>query len=141
MSLTTEQWEIYDFVKCATTMGLTLTVKDFCNRFPEKFKLIERDGNYSNCPDLYKEIDNINSSYEIEKIIIKNHNRFKLATKEEAQKAHQRLKDKAIRLLVKASIMSSKIKADGQGKTVSCQDRAIDEESRAREFVESFVGD
>ena len=139
--LTTHQWRLYDFIKLHTELGVSeLKVKDIVDAFPNEYYLKERDGNYSNCPQLYKDIDTLNASYEIDKIIIKNNNNFKVANEEEAKAYYNKNMTRAINYFMKAHQVRWKMNKDNQGKLLSNQLRPIDDESKAREFIEAFMG-
>lgn len=139
--LTPQLWELYNFIKERTLTDTKTTVKDICEEFPKTYHLNSKECNFSNCPKLYEDIDFVNSSEEIEKIIIKDHNNFYLATEEQAKDYANRLFNRALKTLKKYYVVDKKIKRDGQGKILSCQLTPIDEQSQAREFVESFIRD
>lgn len=138
-SLTPKLWQLYNFIKARTLAGEKTSVKDICEEMPEDYYLNEKESNFSNCPKLYKDIDILNESTEIEKIIVKDNNNFHLATEEEANEYSAKLKLRALKLLKKHWIVENKISVDGQGKIILAQDMPIDEKSKARAFVESFV--
>lgn len=134
-------WDLYNFIKHRTLSKEKTTVKDICDFMPNVYKLNAKESNFSNCPNLYKDIDILNASYEIEKIIVKDNNNFRLATKEEAEIYEQKLKIRALKLLKKYWIVNNKIAVDGNGKLISCQGQPIVDKSKAREFIESFVSE
>ena len=83
--LTTEKWSLYNFIKARTLNGEKTTVRDVCEQFPELYHLNDKESNFTNCPNLYKDIDLLNEHWQIEKIIVKDNNNFHLATEEEAK--------------------------------------------------------
>ena len=137
--LTPHQWRLYDSIKLATSFGKSLNVEEIANMFPDEYEFRKQKGNYSNCPKLYKDIDILNASHEIEKIIIKKNNNFRLATNEEAIEYHNKLVKRLIHYRNNALAVRYKISQDKQGKLLSAQLKPIDENSKAREFKESFV--
>lgn len=132
-------WDLYNFIKKSTQDGKELTVKDICDKFPETYHLNAKECNHTNCPSLYEDIDYINGSPRIEKIIIKNSNSFKLGTEEECEKYALNLQKRALRLLKKYWIIHDKMSTDGQMKLISNAGKAIDSDSKARRFRETFV--
>lgn len=91
------------------------------------------------CSLFNQDMAEINDNPEIDKFILLRNNQFKIATAEEAKEEVERLKDRAMRLLVRMSKLSNKIKSHGQGKLLSNRLDPIDEESRAREYIETFI--
>ncbi|MCK9449957.1 MAG: hypothetical protein M0Q41_13425 [Bacteroidales bacterium] len=137
--LTPHLWRLYDSIKFATGFGKSLNVEEIAEMFPDVYEFKKQKGNYSNCPQLYKDIDIINASHEVEKIIIKKNNNFRLATEEEAIEYHNKLVRRLIHYRDNALAVKYKIGKDGQGKLLSAQLTPIDENSKAREFTESFI--
>ena len=137
--LTTSLWDLYNFIKERSLNGEKTTVRDVCEQFPETYHLNDKESNFTNCPNLYKDIDLLNSSYQIEKIIVKDYNNFHLATKEDANKYANKIKFKALKLLKKYWVVQRKIDKDGQGKCIGANGQPIDDKSKARRFYESFI--
>lgn len=138
--LTPHLWRLYRFIELRTDFQLKTSVRDIVDEFPDNYYLKEQKGNYSNCPQVYKDIDTLNASYEVDKTIIKNNNDFRLGTKEETTKYKNKLKREGIRLLVKAYNIDRKMRRDNQGKLLSNQLNPIDENSVAKLFHEAFIG-
>jgi len=139
ISLTPTLWDLYHFVKHNTIMGEKTTVKDICDAFPNIYHLNAKQSNFSNCPKLYEDIDTINDSGEVEKIIVKDNNNFHLATEEEAHAYEQKLKIRALKLFKKYWAVHYKIASNGQGKLIGCGGDVIDDKSKARAFTEAFI--
>lgn len=137
--LTPNQWKLYRYLRDRSLFSLDTCVAEICDYMPEAYTLNGKESNFSNCPNLYRDIYVINASSEVEKIIIKDNNNFKLATKEEARKYADKMKERAIKVFKKYWDVERKIANDGQGKLISCQNKAIDATSDARQFVETFI--
>lgn len=137
--LTTEKWSLYNFIKARTLNGEKTTVKDVCEKFPDIYHLNDKESNFSNCPNLYKDIDFLNEHWQIEKIIVKDNNNFHLATEEEAKTYAKKIKVRGLKLLKKYWVVYRKIEKDGQGKCTTAKGDPIDEKSKARRFYESFI--
>jgi len=116
-----------------------LSVEDICNYFPNEYYLNKKESNFSNCPKLYKDIDTINQSTEVDKWITKNNNKIKLATKEECERDIQRLKKRLSKAGKEIYRLEKKMKLDGQCKLLSNQNKPIDEKSKARNYVETYA--
>ena len=136
--ITTRQWKLYNYLK---EHGV-VSVEDICRDMPEHYVLDKSERSHNKCTKVFTDADALNESTEIEKIIIHDRNyHFWLAkSKEEALGFAEHLyKKRALKALKKYWNMVVKAEADGQGKIVSCHDDIIDENSRAREFVEAFI--
>jgi len=137
----TKLWEVYNFIKDRSLRNIPTTVRDVCIWFSEYYTLNAKECNYSNCPALYKDIDEINASYEIEKIIIKDNNNFHLGTEEQCIAYAEKLRSQALKQLKKYWKIERKIQHNGYGKIISTKGDPITEDSKARTFVESFIDD
>lgn len=88
---------------------------------------------------VWSDINALKKSPELEKAIVFKHYNYELGSKDKIEKQRDEYKERAIKLLVRASILDKKIKADGQGKLISCQGKEITDDSQARRFVDSFI--
>lgn len=137
----TRLWELYNFIKDRTMHKVATSVEDVCTWLPEYYTNNAKECNYSNCPTLYKDIDLINESVEIEKIIIKDNNNFYLGTEEQCKEYALKLRIKALKQLKKYWNIYRKMENNGKGKFISCKGDPITEESKARTFVQTFADD
>jgi len=128
-------WELYRLIKDRPN----ITVKEVCEAMPKYYQYKESEHNFTNCPSIYEDIDYIMQSPEVEKIIIKDEGKFRLGTQEECITYANKLYARGTRIMAKYGAITRRIDDDGLGKLISAQDRAIDENSVARPFVESFV--
>lgn len=136
--MTTRRWTLYNYIKA----NKKVNTRDICRDLPEHYTLATSDRIHNPCVLVNTDVDAINASPEIEKIIV--HDReynFWLATNKEETVAfaEQLYKKRALRALKKYWNMLAKADADGQGKLISCKGDIIDGNSKAREFVEAFV--
>ncbi len=134
IKLTPKLNELYRLIEERTEKNLRTEVIDIANALPEYYSVKLLKSNYSNCPTLYKDIDKINSCPYVEKIIIKDNNNFKLATRKEAVEYADRLSMRALKFFKKYYIVNNKIRSDGQGK-LDIKDFNDSENS----FIESFI--
>lgn len=107
-------YELYNMIKEATLEGRKITVKEICERMPEYYYLNEKECNYSNCPNLYKDVDYLNHA-KFSKIICKDNGGFFLANKEEALVYEEKLHNEALKAFAEYWTIHRKIEADGQG--------------------------
>ncbi len=141
MKLLTRQWKLYNLLKERTELNIKTTVADICDLLPGEYILNKKQSNFSNCPQLYADIDIINNSSEVSHIIIKNNNSFKLGTKEEVKKYMEKCKIRALRQFRKYWDIERKVELNGQGKLLSNQGNPIDEKSKAKAFFETFISE
>lgn len=139
--LTPKEWALYRILKENTANNKPLSIKEICDLLPDYFKLGKSNGGdkNTNCSAIYKAIDTINNSTEVEKIIIVDNNRIYLGNEQQTKEYASKLKVRALKQFKKYWNVVNKSQVDGQGKLVSCQNNVIDKASRARDFVESFV--
>lgn len=131
-------YELYNMIKEATDEGRKISVKEICQRMPDYYYLNEKECNYSNCPNLYKDIDYLNHA-KFRKIICKDNGGFFLATEKEAKIYEDKLLKEALKSFAEYWTVHNKIKANGQGVFIDADGKPIDEKSHAKRFIESFV--
>lgn len=134
--LTSRQWMLYSFIKEMTEKG-GCSVCDIALAIPT-YKVKVTESNFTNCPEIYKDIDEINASYEIEKIIVKDNNNFRLGTEDDVVKYAARILSRALKQLDKYHTVSRKMSHEGQQKLISLHGDLIDDESKARKYVEAY---
>lgn len=148
-SLTPRQWWLYRLIKWASEQDIKLSIKeivDYQSRYKEAGKLTyddlykfkDADGNHSNCAAIYKDINTINESDELDKIICMNNNQFYLGTEKENIEYHNKLMHNVCRDSHKAKIIRDKISADGQMKLFT-YDYIEMERSQGRDYHEAFL--
>jgi hypothetical protein len=143
MKLTTRQWTTYSLISNNSHAGRKTTIGEIIGHYPitdyEDGYTFNKKTSHDPCRLVWQDIVAINASSEIEKIIIIDNFTYHLATEEEAMAYYKRLRSKALKAMARAYCIKLKIKADGQGKLISCHGDPIDEESKARRFVEAFL--
>ena len=138
--MTPELWQLYRLIETATNEGRTLTVKQICEAFPDRYYLNAKECNYTNCNELYEDIFIINTVYthEHDKYIITNSNKIKLATEGEIQKEYRKVAQQFKRLNAKKRALKKVIQLNNQYKLLSNQNVPIDENSNAKPYIESY---
>lgn len=138
--LTPRQWALYNLVKDRTIAGLKTTCKDICEALPEHYTLNEKQSHHSNCPHIYQDCDALLLSSEVEKPIIVDNNDFHIARNEEEAMAYaKKLAKRGAHRFKRYWAIVDKCKSDGQGKLISCHGDVIEDDSKARRFVEAFL--
>lgn len=135
MKLTTRQWELYNFIK--NNDGVSQ--EDICQNIAG-YVWNDNPKVHDNCLSIWRDVEQLNNSPEIEKVIIRNkENLYKLCeTREEILDYVNGQKNKLIRAAIRLRVASNKLKLDGQMKIISTKDDPIDGNSQARDFVETF---
>ncbi len=142
--LNSRQWATYNFIKSHSELGQAVTQQAIYANYPieahkDGYSWAKGENTHDRCLKVWEDVHAINASSEVEKIIVMDAFTYRLATEEEAGEYYAKLQERALKALVRAYNVKRKIKADGQGKLISCQGNPIDEESHARRFVEAFM--
>ena len=121
--LNTRQWRLHDFFKDHEKAS----VKDVCDSLPEYYSVKLTDGNYSNCPTLYKDINVLNESYQTDHVIVVRNNCFYRGTKEERTSYEETLRRRLVRAAKKYWAVHKKNDSLGQGVFINKANNPIDE--------------
>lgn len=131
-------YQLYSMILDATNEGKKITVAEICERMPQFYRLNAKECNYSNCPNLYKDIDYINRA-KFRKIICKDNGGFFIANEKEALIYEKKLMKEALKSFSEYWTIHNKIKDNGQGVIIDANGKVIEEQSHAKHFIESFV--
>ncbi|NCA96482.1 MAG: hypothetical protein EOM74_05825, partial [Methanomicrobia archaeon] len=83
-SMTPRMWKLYNLIKDRTLYsGIALTQKDICDNLPNDF--IYNDRPNDKCPAIWEDVDFINQSYEVEKIIVVDKFTYRIGSRQEAE--------------------------------------------------------
>ena len=136
--LTPEEWELYRLIKeNSEVYGRRTSQKEIAERLGLKWN--DDPKCHDHCPKVWSLIEHLNLSYEIEKVIISHNFEYWLGNEAETKVYLDKLWSDLEPRLKRYWIYLNKTKRDGQGKLLSTQLNPIDEDSNAREFVESFI--
>lgn len=142
--LNNRQWDLYKFIEFATTdedgIG-PVSVEQICHAFPQHYKYKPSEHNYSNCPLIYQDIDALNASDEVGFIIIKKNNQFFIGDEDETYDYLRKLWWKLDKAASKYHVVSKKYQQHSQGRLLSRHLDPIDENSKAKPFMESYKND
>lgn len=136
-------WELYNIIQDCTLRGERCTVKYICERMPEYYYLNNKQSNFSNCPELYDDIDYINASSRVDKIIIKDNNDFRLATREEAINYAKKVQIEGLKKLKKYWCIVRKIQKDKQTQMFDKDINPVDDESvkEVNAFMDEIISE
>lgn len=105
------QQQLLDLIK-GNARGLT--VKEICECLPTHYKYNPSESNYTNCPQLYKDIDVLNSDPAVAEIIIKDNNCFKVGSENECKGYAKKLQVRALKSFKKYWDVVKKANRDGE---------------------------
>ena len=146
--MTPRQWRLYRIVRDSTQYDLfednfvqrPISIEMICDMLPEDYQLNTSEKSHGNlCAAMYKDVEQINLSTEVEKQIVIIDHELVLADKEAIENRDDKLMQHVYNMMDRLSASRAKRLADGQGKMVSDQDKIIDENSKARDYVESYA--
>ena len=136
--LTPEEWSLYRLIKYnSEVLKRKTTQREIANALGLKYN--EDIKCHDACPSVWTMVSHINLSFEIEKIIITHEFEYWFGGELETQVFLDKLWQDILPRLTRYWTYLRKIKKDGQGKLLSAQLQPIDEDSQAREFVESYL--
>ena len=142
--LNPRQWATYRFIKDLSEMGKEATqfaiyLNYQKNLHDDGYVWKDNPKHGDHCRSIISDVNAINASPEVEKIIVVKDYTYKLGNDEDCADYFKYLKGKAMRLFKRAYLILGKMSADGQGKLISDQDKMIGDNSAARPFVEAFM--
>lgn len=148
-NLTPRQWWLYRLIKWATLQKdrrLSISeIVDYQKQIPiEKrtfdnpYTFKETEGNHSNCPQIYKDVDTINETEQLDKIVCKKDNQFWIGNESEQIEYHNRLMHNVCRDSHKAKCIRDHISQEGQYKLFTYELVPMDE-SAGRAYHECFA--
>lgn len=138
--LTPRQHALYRLIKHNSMEELRKTTqKEICEQLKDYgYVYNESVTCHDRCSIIWSDINAINNSFEKEKLIISDNFTYWIGNKEENEEYLDKLWEKLSPRLYRYWTYKRKIERDGQGKLLSVFGNPIDENSKAREFVESF---
>lgn len=147
--LTPRQRATYELIKSNSEQGRMTSQKEIYANFaydketnPKGYRWNDSESVHDHCISVWFDINTINLSPKIEKIIISDNNyNYKLAESFEEVEAFAKALyyDMAMAKLVRYGNLLRKARLNGQGKLLSVNNVPIDKQSKARPFVEAFV--
>lgn len=138
MPLTTKQWKLYNLIKENSMKGLRTSQLEICTKI-EGYEYKDRKGTTDKCSAIWIDIKEINLSSETDKIIITKRYTYWIGSEEETNEYLNSCWEALVPALVRYWKLVKKAKLNGQYKLLSNKGVPITEESKAREYVESFI--
>ncbi len=94
---------------------------------------------WDKCVAIWEDMNEINNSLEVDKIVVLKNQCFKIGSKEEVESFRNKQVKKLLKQLDKIKAFDKKIDRNDQGKLLSNQNKAIGEDSKAKLFYETFL--
>ena len=136
--LTPRQWLLLNFIKYNSFMEHRKTTQREIYENIDGYEWNDRDNCHDHCPAIWNDIKDINLSYETDKLIISDNFEYWVGNEQETKSFIDKLWNDLEPRLVRYWAYLKKIERDGQGQLLSRKLDAIDENSSAREFIESY---
>ena len=136
--LTPRQWFLLTFIKNASLVEhRKVTQKDIWNNVIG-YQWIDNPNCHDHCPAIWADIKEINLSYQTDKLIISKNFEYWIGNEEETQEFLDQLWSDLSPRLVRYWAYLKKVARNGQGQLLSRKLEPIDDNSKAREFIESY---
>lgn len=136
--LTPRQWALYRLIKANTLRGRKTTQMEICNAISE-YEWVDNDKVHDHCPTIWGDINALNFHPNIQKIIISDNFKYWIGTRKEVEAYCDKLWQSISPRLSRYWNIVKKMKLDGQGQIFSARGDLIDEDSKARSYIESFI--
>lgn len=136
--LTPRQWRLLDLIKRNSLVEYRKTTqKEICDNI-EGYEWNEDEKCHDHCPAIWNDIKDINLSYETDKLIISDNFEYWIGNEQETKEFIDKLWNDLEPRLMRYWAYLKKIERNGQGQLIDRKGKAIDENSQAREWIESY---
>lgn len=136
--LTPRQWALYRLIKANTLRGRKTTQREICNEIPE-YEWVDNDKVHDHCSSIWGDINALNFHPNIQKTIISDNFEYWIGSEKEVEAYCDKLWQAISPRLSRYWNIVKKMKLDGQGQIFSARGDLIDEDSKARSYIESFI--
>jgi len=137
-SLTPRQWALYRLVKYNSLVEHRKTTqREICDNV-DGYEWNDDPKTHDHCSAIWKDIKDNNESYEHDKIIISKNFEYWIGNEQETQEYLDKLWCNLCPRLVRYWNYKQKVARNGQGQLLSTRLNPIDENSKVREFIESY---
>ena len=117
MKLTDRQIKTLELIKANSLKGIETTQREIYENQPTEYVWNDDPYIHDHCSSIWRDIEAINTSDEVDEIIVIKNNTYKFAEScAEANAAAQKYLDKAVITFKRYWRVMKKIKQDGQGK-------------------------
>ena len=139
-ALTPRQWALYRLIYNNSMVSLRKTTKREVYETLKDYGYEWNDSEttHDNCSAIWNDITANNLSFAHDKIIISKNDEYWIGTQQDTEEFIDSLWSQLAPRLMRYWFYKTKIKGNGQGKLLSNELLPIDDDSKAREFVESF---
>lgn len=143
--LTPRQWAVYRLIYTNSIVLHRKTTQREIYDSINGYEWNDDEKCHDHCPAIWNDITKNNLSFSHDKVIISKNFEYWIGSKEETQEFINDLWNQLAPRLMRYWFYKAKVERNGQGKLLSNQLDPLTEDSKAREFVESFnpyrVGD
>lgn len=139
--LTPRQWRLLDLIKNnSINEHRKTTQKEICDKLGEwGYKWKEKSGeNHDHCSTIWNDIKDINLSYETDKLIISDNFEYWIGNEQETKEYIDSLWNELEGRLIRYWAFLKKVERNGQGQLIDRKGNPISENSKARDFIESY---
>lgn len=138
--LTPRQWALYRLIKYNSLVEHRKTTqREICDKLSDYgYKWDDDEKSHDHCTAVWKDIKDNNESYEHDKVIISKNFEYWIGNEEETKEFIDKLWSDLCPRLVRYWNYKTKVARNGQGQLFSTKMNPIDENSKAREFIESY---
>lgn len=139
--LTPRQWRLHDLILYNSFVEHRKTTqKEICEKLKDwGYEYRETSGtNHDHCSMIWDDIKELNLSYETDKVIISHNFEYWIGDKEQTQEFMDELWRKLEPRLMRYWAFLKKLERNGQGQLLSRKLDPIDDNSKAREWIESY---
>lgn len=138
--LTSRKWALYNLIKHNSLVEHRKTTqKEICNALKDYgYEWDDDELSHDHCVTIWNDIKDINLSHEVDKIIISKNFKYWIGDKKETNAFIDRLWSDLEPRLIRYWAYLKKVSRDGQGQLLDRKLNPIDENSKARTFIESY---
>ena len=136
--LTPRQWGLLNFIKNNSFVEHRKTTQREIVDNVDGYEWNEDEKCHDHCPAIWNDIKDINLSYETDKLIISDRFEYWIGNEEETKEFIDKLWNDLSPRLSRYWNYLKKISRDGQGILIDRKGNVIDEDSKARAFIESY---
>lgn len=138
--LTPRQWALWRLVEYNSTIEHRKTTqKEICDKLSDYgYEWNHDEKCHDHCTMVWNDIKDLNLSYENDKVIISKNFEYWIGNEEETQEFLDKLWNDLCPRLIRYWNYKNKVSRNGQGQLFSTRLDTIDENSKARKFIESY---
>lgn len=136
--LTPRQWALYRLIYTnSLVLHRKTTQKEICDSI-NGYEWNNDESCHDHCPAIWKDITENNLSFSHDKVIISKNFEYWIGNEEETQEFINDLWNQLAPRLMRYWFYKAKVKRNGLGKLLSNDLQPITDDSKAREFIESY---